>query len=341
MYDPYTGRFMQEDPTGFDAGDVNLYRYVGNDPTNATDPSGLQERPPAYGTRAFWETQPRPALDISGTRDTDRVRQAIASLDTNFALTRIPALTPNAAAPAFVQIAPDSSIPRSHARNWVPFIRSNNLARINIRVNLINLKQGLVDGIYNMVMNNNPQGMPIDRDAVAAMANRTADDLIRMTDLFLRTHPGATSALGMRNAVGNFLGLQDRFSHPWCADWAEALDAWIGVSVRSPNHPASQFIELGWGQCNITGQHNFIVIMPARYQPQMSRPGNAAVDPVILLFDPWRDLMPRLYRPVPLTEGGYTAPTNMQNPNAVEQYYRPNLSNPRFSQPELGLPVQR
>ena len=30
------------DPFGFEAGDPNLYRYVGNGPTNATDPSGLK-----------------------------------------------------------------------------------------------------------------------------------------------------------------------------------------------------------------------------------------------------------------------------------------------------------
>jgi hypothetical protein len=31
------------DPLGFEAGDANLYRYVGNNPTNATDPTGLEE----------------------------------------------------------------------------------------------------------------------------------------------------------------------------------------------------------------------------------------------------------------------------------------------------------
>ena len=43
-YDAKTGRFTSPDPTGFAAGDVNLYRYVNNSVVNATDPSGL--RPP-------------------------------------------------------------------------------------------------------------------------------------------------------------------------------------------------------------------------------------------------------------------------------------------------------
>jgi hypothetical protein len=36
---------MSLDPIGFAAGDTNLYRYVGNKPTMATDPSGLWEEP--------------------------------------------------------------------------------------------------------------------------------------------------------------------------------------------------------------------------------------------------------------------------------------------------------
>ena len=40
-YDPTTGRWTTEDPLGFAAGDSNLYRYVGNDPTNHSDPTGL------------------------------------------------------------------------------------------------------------------------------------------------------------------------------------------------------------------------------------------------------------------------------------------------------------
>ena len=41
MYRPSLGRFLQTDPIGFDAGDMNLFRYVGDDPVDRSDPTGL------------------------------------------------------------------------------------------------------------------------------------------------------------------------------------------------------------------------------------------------------------------------------------------------------------
>ncbi|MBI3377424.1 MAG: RHS repeat protein [Nitrospirae bacterium] len=40
-YYPSRGRFISKDPIGFGGGDVNLYRYVGNNPVNFVDPEGL------------------------------------------------------------------------------------------------------------------------------------------------------------------------------------------------------------------------------------------------------------------------------------------------------------
>jgi RHS repeat-associated protein len=40
-YSASLGRFIERDPIGFDAGDNNWYRFVGNGPAGATDPSGL------------------------------------------------------------------------------------------------------------------------------------------------------------------------------------------------------------------------------------------------------------------------------------------------------------
>lgn len=41
FYDPQLGRFISEDPIGFEGG-INYYAYVGNSPVNYTDPWGLQ-----------------------------------------------------------------------------------------------------------------------------------------------------------------------------------------------------------------------------------------------------------------------------------------------------------
>ena len=46
-YDPQLGRFLSLDPREFDAGDGNLYRYVGNAPLTNTDPRG-QAAVPEY-----------------------------------------------------------------------------------------------------------------------------------------------------------------------------------------------------------------------------------------------------------------------------------------------------
>ena len=40
-YSAAFGRFVEKDPIGFRAGDLNLYRYVFNNPINWTDPQGL------------------------------------------------------------------------------------------------------------------------------------------------------------------------------------------------------------------------------------------------------------------------------------------------------------
>jgi hypothetical protein len=50
--------FEIQDRCGFAAGDVSLHRYVGNNPTNMTDPSGLKKREPFDHGFRFGEVGP-------------------------------------------------------------------------------------------------------------------------------------------------------------------------------------------------------------------------------------------------------------------------------------------
>ena len=43
FYYPTIGRFLESDPMGFDAGDMNLFRYCDGDPVNGSDPFGLHD----------------------------------------------------------------------------------------------------------------------------------------------------------------------------------------------------------------------------------------------------------------------------------------------------------
>jgi hypothetical protein len=51
MYDPSLGRWLTEDPIDFAGGDNNFYGFVGNNPVNKLDPSGLAELPPGLEIR--------------------------------------------------------------------------------------------------------------------------------------------------------------------------------------------------------------------------------------------------------------------------------------------------
>ncbi len=85
VYSPTLGRWLSNDPIGFSAGDLNLYRYVGNGPDNRLDPTGeiwpllvvggmalgwlLADPPPAQAPTEPGETvvpPPKPVEKVAG-----------------------------------------------------------------------------------------------------------------------------------------------------------------------------------------------------------------------------------------------------------------------------------
>jgi len=54
-YDPKVGRFISEDPIGFEGGTVNLHEYVGNNPVNYSDPQGKSLIPAIFiAVESIW-----------------------------------------------------------------------------------------------------------------------------------------------------------------------------------------------------------------------------------------------------------------------------------------------
>jgi hypothetical protein len=100
---------LSEDPTGLAGGDANFYRYVGNSPTNYTDPTGLRQAgnplDSLFGGYRAGPVQPYQPISTALSAGTVNVLQAAPGL-ANFQFTNyvssIPSLQTNVA-PNFIQ----------------------------------------------------------------------------------------------------------------------------------------------------------------------------------------------------------------------------------------------
>lgn len=84
-YDPAVGRFIAEDPLGFNGGDTNVQRYVGNKVTFALDPTGLGWNPLDWLYTGKWNPtaeEYQAAMEAAGHSYNQNKDTAHTALDT-------------------------------------------------------------------------------------------------------------------------------------------------------------------------------------------------------------------------------------------------------------------
>lgn len=117
-------RRMAEEPLGFDANDPNLRRYVGNDPTNAVDPTGLKEASEVRATAGTLGEQYKQAKrDLKG-KEKEKVLKAFESqYDTYYAikLTDADSLAENAGKKYIVKVFKVGTKVYASAEDYVQF----------------------------------------------------------------------------------------------------------------------------------------------------------------------------------------------------------------------------
>jgi RHS repeat-associated protein len=104
-YEPGTGRFINEDPSGFKGGDANLFRYVGNDPLNRIDPSGLAAKWAQPASRASV-----PATGWAGLLTPRPVNPSVSAMA--YAGLTSPSATATRAAPSILDSIPPTVVPK-------------------------------------------------------------------------------------------------------------------------------------------------------------------------------------------------------------------------------------
>ncbi len=129
-YDPKIGRFLSEDPAGFDGG-LNLYAYVGGNPIMGVDPLGLTAADALKGLQF-------------GFRATGAVSIEVAKI-----------------------VATDVAFATAGAYLDLPFVIDRAITGVSAYGNFVGFKElgtkisGTIDGIYNEMYNQMPSGNTI------------------------------------------------------------------------------------------------------------------------------------------------------------------------------------
>jgi RHS repeat-associated protein len=263
-YDDDVGRFVSEDPTGFEAGDPNFYRYVRNAPTALVDPLGNEGTGPSiWGTPAMygfntWQEYSDWQLSTFGPGPS-----------------YVPPLPPLPPTPTRIQAL-------SYIRLYRPQMRDA-------------LGQQLMSMLQAYPPDPAVTGHPTTPQDWYFASSILAHQYIDAVEDFLETHHGAEPALGTYDRWSD-----DEYSAPNCNHWALCVNECLYEATCDPR--VNSVFRYKYGQyvrprkLFQQWQQNFILVYPAGHPPQPG-PYTGPQPPPYLILDPWWDILPRAYPP--------------------------------------------
>jgi RHS repeat-associated protein len=294
-YDPVLGKFISPDPIGLGP-DYNARRYVENQPTMLTDPSGLAPNwrmPDADGNYAYparfnyWDGVSTGQSPYKDRKDDPTAFQLFGVWHTaHTEIKSIPRVKIGQKPPGFKEYV-TKNIDLGNRKTPCEDARSS------IRTNLMHFKVMLVNHIAGVLLVQK-QLSPSEKEEIA---NLIADWYILAVDKFLEEHWGAAPSQGTRNLIADRIGLQDDKNHPWCADWAQELVSQSSslqdkrVMAGGVEVGITSLIRIDGFQYQTTFyQHNYLGMWT--YGTATDPPSK---NPNFLIFDPWINLRPQTY----------------------------------------------
>jgi hypothetical protein len=224
MYHPGLGRWVNMDPIGFTAGDVNLYRTVGNNPIIGLDPSGLEEIDKA-------DTLDK-ALDKLGLDKTPANRGAVFEIITQLSLAKDGGLKANTglgigkASTATVELA----IPKTLKEKEKAILEGAVGNAVPDLVGDVNFGKKLIAGASVLVdAKATKENITLSAGTVPYQPVKYIANLVQNAKLF-GTQEGAGAVLDKATRLGGVL-LFVTFADTKVSDEVASLAAANGVSV--------------------------------------------------------------------------------------------------------------
>jgi hypothetical protein len=290
-------------PLGFDAGDDNLYRYVDNDPTDETDPTGLAGvaaqssdlTPQQRYTNKFSEESEKISAIIDGSGESRPSPRSIERYVRNGGV------SDQQAALLDIRTNQQEYIDSIAAQFVQLYLKAYPVLDKSTNLNETNLDDMIRSG-----------GVRLEAKQIAAL-------YVQSVEKMLMEHP-QTVRYYVRGAVVKWW---NNTEWPWgsgavnhlnlqtcnCIEWQEQVYNDLAANIGKSRYKYFDVLKgnsSGWHGV-LPYQHNFVVITVKGHGPDLA----PKKDPWTLILDPWPELRPFVYPP----ENNWAG----QNPTSVKE----------------------